>query len=216
MDDIAERIVSIILAPETVTGLINGATTVPLDLGYLVWGYFDTESRWEHQTQQIRITEAIRKDILNYEHITSAVEIIFKEFNKYLTINQQNKVYRGVAASILGRLTTAKIIAIIGGAVLARFSFVSAKKGVSWVGKVTMLLMIGGMSERSIRTSERLAHDTPEIYKVLRPHDYDLTYFLFEPAVKPFVDAIHVGATRGQNYFDKIIEVVEGKLDVTN
>lgn len=45
IDDIATRIAGIILSPESVNGLINGAFTVPLDMGYMEYGVFDTGSR---------------------------------------------------------------------------------------------------------------------------------------------------------------------------
>ena len=186
IEDLANRISDIIMSPATISGLINGALTVPLDMGYLAWGYMDTDSRFAHQTQRFRMAEAIHNDILNYKHITNAVEIIFKEFDKYASVSQQNNTYRGVVSSMVGRFMSAKLIA-----------------------------MIGGMSERSIRMSESLAIEAPEIYWLLRPHDYELTYFLFEPAVKPFIDAVHVGATRGQPAFDKIIDAVGRKLHVT-
>ena len=186
IEDLANRISDIIMSPATISGLINGALTVPLDLGYLAWGYMDTDSRFAHQTQRFRMAEAIHNDILNYKHITNAVEIIFKEFDKYASLSQQNNAYRGVVSSMVGRFMSAKLIG-----------------------------MIGGMSERSIRMSESLAIEAPEIYWLLRPHDYELTYFLFEPAVKPFIDAVHVGATRGQPAFDKIIDAVGRKLHVT-
>ncbi len=35
VENIADRIADIILSPDTIKGLINGALTVPLDLGYL-------------------------------------------------------------------------------------------------------------------------------------------------------------------------------------
>jgi len=215
IDDIANRISDIIMSPATITGLINGALTVPLDMGYLAIGYFDTDSRYAHQTQRFRMAEAIHNDMLNYKHITNAIEIIFKEFDKYASVTKQNNVYRGVVSSIAGRLLTAKIIAVTGAAVLARVSFIGAQSAKNWIGRVTMILLIGGMSERSIRKSESLAIDAPEIYKLLRPHDYDLTYFLYEPAVKPFIDAVHIGATRGQPTFDRIIDAVGRKLHVT-
>lgn len=186
IEDLANRISDIIMSPATISGLINGALTVPLDMGYLAWGYMDTDSRFAHQTQRFRMAEATHNDILNYKHITNAVEIIFKEFDKYASVSQQNNAYRGVVSSMVGRFMSAKLIA-----------------------------MIGGMSERSIRMSESLAIEAPEIYWLLRPHDYELTYFLFEPAVKPFIDAVHVGATRGQPAFDKIIDAVGRKLHVT-
>jgi hypothetical protein len=215
IEDLANRISDIIMSPATISGLINGALTVPLDMGYLAWGYMDTDSRFAHQTQRFRMAEAIHNDILNYKHITNAVEIIFKEFDKYASVSQQNNTYRGVVSSMVGRFMSAKLIAMIGAAVLARVSFIGAQSAKNWIGRVTMILLIGGMSERSIRMSESLAIEAPEIYWLLRPHDYDLTYFLFEPAVKPFIDAVHVGATRGQPAFDKIIDAVGRKLHVT-
>jgi len=210
---IANRIVDIIASPGTISGLVNGALSVPLDFGYLGIGYFDTDSRFEHQTQRIRMAEAIHNDILNYEAITDAVGIIFDEFNKHLTLSQQDNVYRSVVASVVGRMSTAKLISVIGAAVLTRVSFIGAKSAQNWIGRVTMILLVGGMSERSIRTSESLAIDAPEIYQLLRPHDYDLTYFLFESAVKPFVEAIHIAKSQGQPYFNKIIEIVGSKLN---
>lgn len=210
---IANRIYDIIVSPGIIPGLINGALTVPLDLGYLVTGYFDTDSRFAHQTQRIRMAEAIHNDILSYEHITNAVEKIFDKFDKYLSITQQDNVYRSVVSSIAGRLSTAKIISSIGAAVLTRVSFIGAKTANNWIGRVTMLLLVGGMAERSISVSEELAIKSPEIYQLLRPHDYDLTYFLFEPAVKPFVEAIHIANQLGQPYFNKIIAIVESKLN---
>lgn len=215
IEDLANRISDIIMSPATISGLINGALTVPLDMGYLAWGYMDTDSRFAHQTQRFRMAEAIHNDILNYKHITNAVEIIFKEFDKYASVSQQNNTYRGVVSSMVGRFMSAKLIAMIGAAVLARVSFIGAQSAKNWIGRVTMILLIGGMSERSIRMSESLAIEAPEIYWLLRPHDYDLTYFLFEPAVKPFIDAVHIGATRGQPAFDKIIDAVGRKLHVT-
>ena len=210
---VANRIYDIIVSPGIIPGLINGALTVPLDLGYLALGYFDTDSRFAHQTQRIRMAEAIHNDILNYEHITNAVKKIFERFNTYLTVSQQDSVYRTVVSSIAGRLAAANIISSIGAAVLTRVSFISAKQANNGIGKVTMLLLVGGMAERSISVSEALAIQAPETYELLRPHDYDLTYFLFEPAVKPFVEAIHIGNQLGQSHFNKIIEIVGHKLN---
>ncbi len=214
LEKIAGRIADIILSPETIPGLINGALTVPLDLGYLARGFFDTDNRFAHQTQRIRMAQAIHNDILNYNHIINAVELIFEKFNKYLTIHQQDAVYRAVVSSVAGRFLAAKISATISGAVLARLSFISAKSGARATSQIAMLMLIGGMSERSIRTSESLANEDPEVYEILRPHDYDLTYFLIEPAVKPFVDAIHIAVTRGQSAFDNIMNIVGEKLSV--
>ncbi|MDI9220680.1 hypothetical protein QMZ30_07175 [Pantoea sp. EA-12] len=216
LDDIAIRLAEVVVSPDTVTSMINGALTVPLDLGYLVLGYFNTDSRFAHQTQRIRMAEAIRNDIMNYDHIVNAVNIILREFDKHLSRNQQNKAYRTVVSSIVGRMLATHIASKIAGAVLARTSFISARSSSKVINLVSMFLLVGGMSERSIRTSETLAIEAPEIYEQLRPHDYDLTYFLFEPAVAPFVEAIHVGVTQGQPAFDKIIARAEEELNATH
>jgi len=211
---IANRIADIILSPDTINGLINGALTVPIDLGYLARGFFDTDNRYAHQTQRIRMAQAIHNDILNYDHIVNAVEIICQKFNKYLTVHQQDAAYRAVISSITGRFLTTKIASNVAGAVLARLSFISAKSGTRVISQVAVLLLIGGMSERSIRTSENLAVEAPEVYEILRPRDYDLIWFLIEPVVKPFVDAIHIAVSRGQPEFDKIINIIGERLHV--
>lgn len=71
IEGIAHRIYDIIISPETVTGLINGGLSVPLDYGYLIYGIFDTGSRHERETERIRMMSAIRHDILNYDNIAN-------------------------------------------------------------------------------------------------------------------------------------------------
>jgi hypothetical protein len=208
IEDIANRIAGIILSPETVVGLVHGAASVPLDLGYMAYGIFDTDSRFQRQTEQIRMSEAIKNDLLNYEHITNAVELIFEAFNKYLSESQQDKIYRGVISSIVGRLTTNMLATKIATSVIERVSFISSTKG----GLFSLIFLIDGMMQRSIRTSEALSISNPEVYAILRVHNYDLLYFLIEPAVQPFVDAIHVRVTQGQSAFNNILKLLEGKL----
>jgi hypothetical protein len=53
--DIARRLCNIISSPETVTGLINGGLSVPLDYGYWVYGIVDTDTRYTHKTEKITI-----------------------------------------------------------------------------------------------------------------------------------------------------------------
>ena len=213
IDDIATRIAGIILSPDSVYGLINGALTVPADFGYMVYGVFDTGSRYIHQTMRIRMAAAIKHDILNHHHISEAVKLVFTEFNRYVAESEQDKIYRNVVTSVLGRLGTSMVLTKISGAVLERVSFISASSSRASIGAISTILMIGGMSERSIRTSESLATEVPEIYQLLRPRDYDLLYFLFKPSVQPFVDAIHVRLTQGGSTFRKIMGSVEKKLN---
>jgi len=81
IDDIATRIAGIILSPESVSGLINGAFTVPLDMGYIVYGVVDRGSRCRREKASVRMAGAISYDILNYDHIIDAIKIIFNKFN---------------------------------------------------------------------------------------------------------------------------------------
>ncbi|MFD3245270.1 hypothetical protein [Rahnella aquatilis] len=213
IDDIATRIAGIIISPDSVYGLINGALTVPVDLGYMMYGVFDTGSRFAHETIRIRMADAIRNDILNHHHISEAVKLVFTEFNKYVSETEQDKIYRNVVTSVLGRLGSSMVITKISGAVLERVSFISASSSKPYIGAISTILMIGGMSERSIRTSESLEAEFPEVYGLLRPRDYDLLYFLFKPSVQPFVDAIHVRMTQGEPAFRKVMDSVEKKIN---
>ncbi|KKY83765.1 hypothetical protein OA46_16215 [Enterobacter cloacae] len=63
IEGIARRIYDIIISPETVTGLINGGLSVPLDYGYLIYGIFDTGSRHERETERsLRVYDSLSND----------------------------------------------------------------------------------------------------------------------------------------------------------
>jgi len=157
---------------------------------------------------------AIKNDILNYENIVNAVNVIFKAFNRYLTEEEQDKIYRSVTTSIAGRISTNIIASTIAKHVIERtsFTFVVFKGKSHPITALSTLLLFGGMAERSIRTSDRLKAEAPEVYQLLRPRDYDLLYFLFADAVQPFVDAIHAGYSEGKPVFNQIMKKVNEKL----
>ncbi len=215
IEGIARRIYDIIVSPDTVTGLINGGLSVPLDYGYLIYGIFDTDTGYERETERIRMMIAIRNDILNYKNIINAVTLIFHLFNKYLSESEKDKIYRGVVTSIVGRISTNIIASNIAKAVIEKSSFahvVFKDKG-NPVAFLSTILLLGGMVERSIRTSDNLKGEASEIYELLRPRDYDLLYFLFADAVQPFVDAIHAGYTEGKPVFSSIMKRLEERLN---
>ena len=111
--------------------------------------------------------------------------------------------------SIAGRAATNTIVSKkIAEIVAQRAGFVVGLRG----GVIGNLLLAGGMSERSIYTSTRLKVYAPEVYDVLRPNDYDLLYFFVEPAMQPFVEAIHVRWVFGQSAFNTIIDAVDDEL----
>ncbi|WP_029591335.1 hypothetical protein [Franconibacter pulveris] len=215
IEGIAKRIYDIIVSPDTVIGLINGGLSVPLDYGYLVYGIFDTDTRYQRETERVRIMKAIKHDILNYENIVDAVKSILQLFHRYLSESEQDKIYRGVVTSVVGRVSTNVIASNIAKAIIEKssFTYVVFKDKGNPIIFLSTILLFGGMAERSIRTSENLSDEAPEIYALLRPRDYDLLYFLFADAVQPFVDAVHAGYTEGKPVFAKIIERVEARLN---
>ncbi len=207
--EIAERIVKIIISPDTVIGFMDGVMSVPIDLGYMVYGYFDTESHYAHDRGRMRIAQAIRKGILNHDRIADAVQIIFNEFNNQVTESDQNKIYSRAIFSLVGRIAAnSKLASIVATAVLGKASFYI--KGGWALG--SNLLLIGGMTERSLRASEKLSVEDPQAYQLLRPMDYDLLYFLLEPILKPFMDALSVKRHQGAYAFNKILTLVEEEL----
>lgn len=213
INDIASRIAAIIINPESALGLINGIISVPIDIGYLVYGYLDTESHYSHDTERIRMMRAIDNGILNYDRILDAIDSVFKEFDKNVPEREQNKIYSHSIFSVIGRTATNSVVSSrIAAAIAGRASFWVGVRG----GVVGNILLIGGMMERSIRASEQLQVDEPEIYKSLRSKDYDLLYFLFEPALKPFVDALSVKRKQGMPAFNKILALVEEKVRNTH
>jgi hypothetical protein len=69
------------------------------------------------------------------------------------------------------------------------------------------------MTERCVYTSEKLQKNNPEVYNALRVRNYDLLYFLVEPALNPFLEALNVKRTQGQPAFEKIIEMVDQEVN---
>ncbi|PLR34125.1 hypothetical protein CYR32_13025 [Chimaeribacter coloradensis] len=207
--EIALRIAEIIISPDSVVGFMQGALSVPVDIGYMVYGYFDTESHYAHDRERVRIAQALRKGILNHDRIADAVQIIFNEFTEQVTETEKNKIYSRAIFSLVGRIAAnSKLASILATAILGKIAFY--KKGVWALGG--NILLIGGMTERSIRASEKLSIEEPEIYQLLRPMDYDLLYFLLEPMLKPFIDALSVKRRQGTYAFNKILMVVEEEL----
>ncbi|MFJ3457601.1 hypothetical protein ACIPMZ_11610 [Scandinavium goeteborgense] len=209
---IADRMVDVIVSPNAISGLISGAASVPVDLGYLVQGFFDTDShsRYHRETERIRMMSAVRHDLLNYEHLKEAVTIILREFESHVSVSEKDAIYSSTIFAILGRIATNSLLSSkITNAILDEATFLANMRNSLFIGNV---MLIGGMMERSIRTSDRLADSDPYLYDLLRPRDYDLVYFLIEPAMKPFVDALHVRQQEGQPLFDKIIKRVGEKL----
>lgn len=62
--EIAKRIAKIIISPESAIGFVHGVLSVPTDIGYLAYGLLVTDSRYQRETDKIRMVGAIRYGIL--------------------------------------------------------------------------------------------------------------------------------------------------------
>ena len=207
--EIARRIAKIILSPESAIGFVSGVLSVPTDIGYLAFGFIDTESRYQRGTEKIRMLKAIRHGILENHNFIKTIEIVLSRFNKSVPESKQNAIYSKTMASVAGRTLTNSLIAGRLATVIAqRSSFLITIRG----GLIGNTLLLGGMVERCIYTSERLLQSNPEIYHALRYRDFDLLYFLLEPALNPFIEALNIRRTQGQTVFEKILDMVESEI----
>ncbi|KGT86128.1 hypothetical protein NG99_26865 [Erwinia typographi] len=207
--EIAKRIAKIIISPDTAIGLTHGVLSVPQDLGYLAYGYFDTDSRFNRETERIRLINAIRFGILQNENFVRTIETVLENFNQYVPENNRDGLYAKTGASVVGRAITNSLISKkIATSIAQRSSLMIALRG----GVVGNILLAGGMAERSIYRSQRLQMTDPDIYYELRKKDYDFLYFLVEPALQPFIEALRVRRTQGNTAFNQIIELVEKEV----
>ncbi|MFW0700243.1 hypothetical protein [Pantoea sp. R13S299] len=208
--EIARRIAKIIISPESAIGFVHGILSVPKDIGYLAYGFLDTDNRYQRETEKIRMVRAVRYGILENHNFMKTIETVLNIFNKKLPESRLNAIYSKTMASVAGRTLTNSLIAgRLATTIAQRSSFLVAVRG----GLVGNALLIGGMAERCIYTSEKLLKNNPEVYNTLRPQNYDLLYFLVEPALNPFVEALNVRRTQGQPAFDKILELVEKEIN---
>lgn len=208
--EIARRIAKIILSPESAIGFIDGVLSVPKDIGYLAFGFIDTDSRYQRESEKIRMLAAIKYGLLENHNFIMTIETVLDTFNKTVPEDKQNAIYGKTLASVAGRTITNSLIAGKLATIIAqRSSFLITLRG----GLIGNTLLIGGMVERCIYTSERLRQYNSEIYNRLRTRDLDLLYFLVEPALNPFVEALKVRNTQGQAAFEKIISMVESEIN---
>ena len=208
--EIARRIAKIILSPDSAIGVIDGVLSVPKDMGYLAFGFIDTDTRYQRETEKIRMLTAIKHGLLDHHNFIKTIETVLNNFNKFVPETRQNAIYSKIIASVAGRTITNSMIAgRIATAIAQRSSFLITLRG----GIIGNSLLIGGMVERCIYTSQRLQQYNPDIYHALRYRNYDLLYFLVEPALNPFVEALKVKNTQGQPAFEKILSMVEKEIN---
>lgn len=101
--DIARRIASMLVSPETMIGLTQGMVSVPADLSYLAYGFIDTETRNIRQDEKIRLAFAVKRGLFHQQKLIKAVQIIIDEFSEYMPASTQERIYGETLGSIAGR-----------------------------------------------------------------------------------------------------------------
>ncbi|PSH21819.1 hypothetical protein BLA47_20955, partial [Yersinia pseudotuberculosis] len=144
--------------------------SVPKDLGYLVYGYLDTDSRYLRETEHIRMAKAIRYGILQNHNFVKTIETVLGIFNKYVPKEKQESIYSRSMFSLAGRTAAnSYIFGKMASIIAQRTAFLVTLQG----GAAGNILLIGGMAERSVYTSRSLQRKNPEIYYALYPRNYD-------------------------------------------
>lgn len=148
--EIARRIAKIILSPESALGFIDGVLSVPKDIGYLAFGFIDTDNRYQRESEKIRMLTAIKYGLLENHNFIKTIETVLDIFNKTVPEDKQNAIYGKTMASVAGRTITNSLIAGKLATIIAqRSSFLITLRG----GLIGNTLLIGGMVERCIYTS---------------------------------------------------------------
>ena len=91
-----ERIVKVIVSPETVVGLLDGAMSVPVDFGYLALGILTQAivARWKTNAFMMR---AMKSGLLNYHQVVRTTKFIIDAFTAHIPKRRKTK-YLGAQA----------------------------------------------------------------------------------------------------------------------
>lgn len=208
LESIAKEIAKALKSPDFYMGMGDGAVGVFRDLGYLAYGYIDTDSRYVRSLEKERMIRALRRGVASREKLKAAIVATLSLFDKHVPEEKKDKIYHKSSGSLVGKSLTGTAIM----AVAHKIS--NAGRFGIFLSYYTLLL--GGMAERSVYRSLYLKRENPELYQDLKRDDLDLLYFLFEPFVKPFSDALIVRRTHGDKAFNELIDMVGeevGKYD---
>ncbi|MEG0234147.1 MAG: hypothetical protein RR575_13140 [Acinetobacter sp.] len=210
---IAERIVKIILSPESVTGFTDGMLSIPRDIGYAAYGVLDTETKYQRQGEMIRLLTAIKNGILHRDNFAKIMEIITSIFNNYIPKERQDRFFSHTTSSFVGR-------AFAGSTVAQQITkSILKNSGYSSVGRIlaggqTLLILPYGMMQRCIYRSMALSEKSPDIYNQLRyPNDLDLLYAFLEEYINPFIDGVNLRKQYGQNEFNNLLALIDKKMN---
>lgn len=208
--DIARRIASMLVSPETMVGLTQGMVSVPVDLSYLAYGFIDTETRNIRQDEKIRLAFAVKRGLFHQQKVIKAVQIIIDEFAEYMPASMQQRLYGGTLGLVGGRFLTSAAISQIA------MNYIFYKNGV-WISVAKTLapslFLFAGIAERSIYRSFYLRKTAPRVYHAMRFNgDLDLLYFLIEPLIQSFVEAIKIWNTQSEANFNQLMEMIDDEI----
>ncbi|HHQ4305780.1 TPA: hypothetical protein ACSTJZ_002917 [Serratia fonticola] len=157
--------------------------------------------------------KAIKCGILENENLVESIKTVLDDFNSNVSKETQDSIYAKAVGSIAGRMITnaylsGKLASII--LKIAVYSRLLAFR----ISTVSTILLTGGLATRSIYKSEELKDKNLSVYYALRHKgDLDFLYFLIQPFVDPFIDALSVRQKQGQEPFNKIVSLVEKELN---
>lgn len=171
--------------------LLNGTWETLGDYGYLAYDFIDTDSRYQKNNDKHRIAKLV-KDGINSEKVNRALHIVYEDYYKNLTEEQQQLLSRRQTAGIAGGAVANNFLfKNVTGTLLTGF-FPRFFTGLT----ITTTYTLGGKIARSTYGSQQLMNDAPELYWKLRSEgDLDLLYFLIEKYAEPFVKASKIKKT---------------------
>ncbi|MEE3664635.1 hypothetical protein V2I52_22395 [Brenneria sp. g21c3] len=208
----AQRIVTVIVAPETLSGFMDGAISVPRDVFTAMYSLMDTDTRYQRGEDRFRLYMAIRNGLLARDKFIDAMQIIIDNFCRYIPEGKQNGLYSHTLGSFAGRQVAASTITrIISNTIFNSSNTTAIYKIVRSIG--IQIFLIYGVLERCIYKSRELQETHSQLYYRLRhPNDLDLLYVFIEDYTAPFLDALKVRQNHGEEDFLHIINIVDKEL----
>ncbi|TQI81328.1 hypothetical protein FHU10_3762 [Serratia fonticola] len=186
----------------------DGLISMPVTMGYLAYDFLDTDTRYERDTDKIRLMFLIKNGYANKETLYKILTIIISYYLSQLSEEQREQVYINALVKEGGKIASNTIVlgqmnaALVSGLV-RRILF-----GVTF----STILTLGADQARAVYTSRRLMASNPTLYWKLRTAgDLDLLYFLVKDFSKPFEDAILLKG-QDEDAFNRLIDIYLKKL----
>ncbi|WP_158782759.1 hypothetical protein [Pantoea sp. BAV 3049] len=182
--------------------VLTGALTLPTNLAYLGYEYFDTENRYSNANDHHRIAELIKDGIAQKTLTSRIIFIIIKKFMSEVDEDKLKNEAMKLSGGFLGKIAVSELTGIS----LSKAVTSGLVKGIVAGSVIGLGLSIGAESSRAIYTFRRLEQNNHYLYYLLRKAgNLDLAYFLVEDKMSAFVDACNL-KSKNKNEFDKVCE----------